>query len=177
MAQVVTGVVKGGVVVPDAALPEGRRVELVVPEGVGADAAPEALIHDRGRGPEIRGTRITVYDILDYLLGAWHPDRIAAFLRLSSRQVNAAVEHINEHKLEVMREYVKIPERCARGNPPELQAKLDASCARFQELVATIRQLPDTDPQVRREKVAELIRQHRQAAAQGGANGQRDGGQ
>jgi len=31
----------------------------------------EEFIHDRGRGPEIKGTRITVYAILDYLLLAW----------------------------------------------------------------------------------------------------------
>jgi len=30
---------------------------------------PAADIIDRGRGPEIAGTRITVYDILDYYLG------------------------------------------------------------------------------------------------------------
>ena len=28
----------------------------------------DEFIHDRGRGPEIKGTRITVFAILDYLL-------------------------------------------------------------------------------------------------------------
>ena len=37
----------------------------------------EAKIIDRGRGPEIAGTRITVYDILDYYDSGWHRDLIA----------------------------------------------------------------------------------------------------
>jgi uncharacterized protein (DUF433 family) len=41
-------------------------------------------IHDRGRGPEIIGTRITVYDIMDYLEMGWHQTEIALWFRLSS---------------------------------------------------------------------------------------------
>ena len=68
----------------------------------------DEFIHDRGRGPEIKGTRITVYSILDYLLLAWQPDQIAASFRLSSEQVRAAIDYINDHTLEVLRNYVKI---------------------------------------------------------------------
>jgi hypothetical protein len=42
MAQTVGGVVKGGVVVPDAPLPEGARVEIAVAGGV-AGIPPELL--------------------------------------------------------------------------------------------------------------------------------------
>jgi uncharacterized protein (DUF433 family) len=166
MSQIVSGVVKGGVIVPDAPLPEGRRVEVVVPDGVPADPPDEAIIHDRGRGPEIRGTRVTVYTILDYLLDAWHPDRIAAFLRVTSRQVEAAIEYIHEHTLDVMREYVKMLERAERGNPPELQAKIDAGHERFKAFVARVRSLEEADPEVRRQKVAEMVRAYREAVKQ-----------
>jgi uncharacterized protein (DUF433 family) len=44
-----------------------------------------AKIINRGRGPEIEGTRITVYDVFDYARQGWHRDRIAALFRLSSR--------------------------------------------------------------------------------------------
>ena len=53
----------------------------------------EAKIIDRGRGPEIEGTRITVYDVLDYHKLGWHRDMIAATLDLSSRQVEGVAEH------------------------------------------------------------------------------------
>src|SRR5438477_8040406 len=88
-------------------------------------------IIDRGRGPEIAGTRITVYDVLDYYKSGWHRDRIAATLRLSSRQVEAAIRYFEEHRDEVMEAYERIRARHARGNPPELQAKLDAGHERF----------------------------------------------
>jgi uncharacterized protein (DUF433 family) len=93
-------------------------------------------IIDRGRGPEIEGTRITVYDILDYYLENWHHTAIAVTLRLSSAQVLTAIRYIEEHKEEVMASYQKILERCARGNPPEVQAKLDAIHAKYQVLWA-----------------------------------------
>jgi uncharacterized protein (DUF433 family) len=85
-----------------------------------------ARIIDRGRGPEIEGTRITVYDIWDYAREDWHRDMIASTLRLSSAQVEAALKYIEAHKEEVLAEYDRIVERERRGNPPELQAKLDA---------------------------------------------------
>src|SRR5713101_8798893 len=95
----------------------------------------DAKIIDRGRGPEIDGTRITVYDILDYLDEGWHHSQIAAFFRLSTDQVLAAFRYSEEHKAEVTAEYAKMLERDAQGNPPELQAKLDEAHARFLEMV------------------------------------------
>jgi uncharacterized protein (DUF433 family) len=86
----------------------------------------EAKIIDRGRGPEIAGTRITVYDVLEYHKHGWHRDLIAATLSLNSRQVETAIRYIEEHRDEVMADYQEMLDRDARGNPPELQAKLDA---------------------------------------------------
>jgi uncharacterized protein (DUF433 family) len=123
----------------------------------------EEFIHDRGRGPEIKGTRITVYAILDYLLLAWHPDQIAVQFRLSSDQVRAAIDYINEHTLEVMRNYVRILERAERGNPPEVQAILDANHEKFLQMAAKVRQIEETDPEVRKQKVSELIEEYRRS--------------
>lgn len=94
------------------------------------------VIINRGRGPEIAGTRITVYDILDYAKENWHHTAIAATLRISSFQVLAALRYIEEHKDEVMANYQKILDRCARGNPPEIQAKLDAIHAKYEPIWA-----------------------------------------
>jgi uncharacterized protein (DUF433 family) len=98
----------------------------------------EAKIIDRGRGPEIAGTRITVYDVLDYYKTGWHRDMIADTLELSSQQVEVAISYIEDHRGEVMEVYERILARDARGNPPELQAKLDTmrgtARARLEEL-------------------------------------------
>ena len=98
----------------------------------------EAKIIDRGRGPEIAGTRITVYDVLDYHKSGWHRDLIADTLSLSSQQVEVAIRYIEEHRDDVMADYVEMLARDAQGNPPELQARLDAmrgtARARLEEL-------------------------------------------
>jgi uncharacterized protein (DUF433 family) len=98
----------------------------------------EARVIEVGRGPQIEGTRITVFDVLEYHKNGWHRDEIAALFDLSSQQVEAAIRYIEEHKDEVMVEYDKIMARIARGNPPELQARLDAVAgsarARLEEL-------------------------------------------
>jgi hypothetical protein len=46
------------------------------------------------------------------------------------------LEYIERHREEVLAEYAKIRDRKARGNPPELQAKLDATHAKFQTRLA-----------------------------------------
>ncbi|HEV3004956.1 MAG TPA: DUF433 domain-containing protein [Pirellulales bacterium] len=95
-----------------------------------------AAIIDRGRGPEIAGTRITVYDIMDYYQQGWHHTGIAARLRISSRQVIAAIEYIEANRDEVHAVYQEILERNARGNPPEIRARLEASRAKLRAWAA-----------------------------------------
>ncbi len=106
---------------------------------------PEAKIIDRGRGPEIAGSRITVYDVLDYLQENWPTKQIAGLFHLTTAQVEAAMRYIEEHQEEVMAEYRRILERCARGNPPELQAKLDAGHERFLAMVRERQQAKSGD--------------------------------
>src|SRR5207249_3433933 len=90
-------------------------------------------IVDRGRGPEIAGTRITVYDIWDYARAGHHHTYIAVVLGLSSAQVLAAIDYIEEHKEEVLADYQKILDRIAKGHPPDIQAKLDAIHAKYEK--------------------------------------------
>ena len=93
-------------------------------------------IIDRGRGPEIAGTRITVYTIWEYARLGHHHTYIAVILGLASSQVLAALEYIEQHKEEVLADYQKIMERIARGHPPEVQAKVDAMHAKYDALWA-----------------------------------------
>jgi uncharacterized protein (DUF433 family) len=89
-------------------------------------ATTEGTIINRGRGPEISGTRITVFDVLDYLKEGWHRDRIASLFRLSSRDIQAAIDYIERHREEVEADYQRILERHRNYQyPPEVQAKID----------------------------------------------------
>jgi uncharacterized protein (DUF433 family) len=100
----------------------------------------ESLIINRGRGPEISGTRITVYDVMDYYTTGWHRDEIAALFRLSSRDIQAAIDYIEAHKEEVTAEYQKILDRHRNYKyPPEVQAKIDACCSRADRRLEEIR--------------------------------------
>ena len=62
---------------------------------------PIAII-DRGRGPEIAGTRTTVLDLLPYLKMGWHPASIALVFNLSPEEVEAAADYYRKHETEVM---------------------------------------------------------------------------
>jgi uncharacterized protein (DUF433 family) len=98
------------------------------------------VIINRGRGPEIAGTRITVYDVLDYSTKGYHPTFIASLFRVSSQQVQAALEYIEAHKDEVMAEYRQMLARDAEGNPPEVRAKEAGSRAKLLARLTELRQ-------------------------------------
>ena len=84
-------------------------------------------ILELGRGPTLEGTRFTVYDMVPYLKRGRHPAYIAAMCGLEVEQVEALIQYIEEHKEAVMAWDRVIEERNARGNPPEIRAKLEAS--------------------------------------------------
>jgi uncharacterized protein (DUF433 family) len=81
-------------------------------------------IIDRGRGPELANIRITVYDIIPYLEAGDSSDYIALVLGISIAEVEALARYIEEHKDEVMAVHRQIEERIAKGNPPEIAARM-----------------------------------------------------
>ena len=94
------------------------------------------IIYNRGRGPEVYGTRITVYDIVPYRLAGRSTLYIADVLNLSVREVNALFQYMDEHYEEVMEVNRKFEERVARGNPPEVEERLKPGRAKFQARLA-----------------------------------------
>ena len=98
-----------------------------------------AKIIDRGRGPEIEGTRITVYDVMDYLQEGWRYDQIAGLFRLPPDDIQAAIQYIESHYAEVMADYQQILARHSQVQyPPEVQAKLARSHQKLQAKLAEI---------------------------------------
>lgn len=78
----------------------------------------------------IAGTRISVWDVLHHLENHWPTDEIADVLGISEEQVREAVEYIQAHRDEVMQVHRRIEQRNAQGNPPDVQARLDAARTR-----------------------------------------------
>ena len=96
------------------------------------DLTPDGIVHERGRGPEIRGTRITVYVIMDhYGDPEWPAERIAGLYEITVAQARAALDYIAAHMDELKPEYDKMVARSKAGNPPEIRAKLAASRAKL----------------------------------------------
>ena len=98
-----------------------------------------AQIIDRGRGPEIAGTRITVYDVMDYVQEGWRYDQIAGLFRLPPEDIQAAIQYIEDHKEEVMTAYQQILARHRNVQyTPAVQAKLARNRQKLQAKLAEI---------------------------------------
>ena len=99
-----------------------------------------AKIVNRGRGPEIAGTRITVYDVLDYLQAGWRYDQIAGLFRLPPDDIQAAIQYIEDHKEAVMTTYQQILARHRNVQyPPEVEEKLARNRQKVQAKLAELR--------------------------------------
>jgi len=57
------------------------------------------------RGLTLAGTRITLYDIMDYLKADWPPHLIQHWLNLSEQQIADALAYIRMHRDTVEAEY------------------------------------------------------------------------
>ena len=84
-------------------------------------------IVNRSGSPGLARIRITIYDIIPYMERGYSPASIALVLPISTAEVLALQQYIEDHKEEVMAEEAKIKARIARGNPPEIEAMREES--------------------------------------------------
>jgi uncharacterized protein (DUF433 family) len=70
-----------------------------------------AVVIETGRGPTIAGTRISLYDVMDYLKDDWHPKHIAIWLRLTPEQIDGALAYLKEHEAEMEERYAAMLQR------------------------------------------------------------------
>jgi len=95
------------------------------------------------RGLTIAGTRITLYDVMDYVTAQYPPKFIQGLFDLTEEQINAALAYIEAHRADVEAEYQQVlkeaeGERVARiaAKPPKpgteaIRAKLQAEKAKL----------------------------------------------
>jgi uncharacterized protein (DUF433 family) len=69
---------------------------------------PTSTIERKETGLYISGTRITIYDVLDFAIAQYPAKFIANMLNLSLEQVQIALEYIDTHRAEVEAEYRSI---------------------------------------------------------------------
>ncbi len=143
METTVNAIFRNGVFVPTATcdLPENTEVQVVVQAPAPSSRERMPQIVNNGRGPQIAGSRITVYDVMDYLNDPdWNRESIALLFRLSSQDIQAAIDYIEAHREEVEAEYQRILDRHRNYKYPlEVQGKLDASHQKFVAFVQELR--------------------------------------
>jgi uncharacterized protein (DUF433 family) len=60
------------------------------------------------RGLTLAGTRITLYDVMDYVTAGWPPHLIRDRLGLTDRQIQDSMNYLNEHRAEVEEVYRQV---------------------------------------------------------------------
>ncbi len=70
-----------------------------------SEANGQAGIIRTERGLTIAGTRITLYDVMDYVVGQYPPKFIRGLFNLTEDQINAALAYIQTNRAEVAAEY------------------------------------------------------------------------
>jgi uncharacterized protein (DUF433 family) len=96
----------------------------------------EPRIEMIGGTPRIAGSRVNVYDVYYYTDRGYGPEWMAGFWRMPVECIHAALRYIDEHRDEVRSVHEAVEARNARGNPPELRAKLEAISAKYASLKA-----------------------------------------
>lgn len=69
-----------------------------------ASESPSTIV-ESSQGPFIAGTRITLYDVMDYLNDDWPADLIQHWLKLTNEQMTGAMAYIESHRSELEEEY------------------------------------------------------------------------
>jgi len=86
------------------------------------------------RGLTISGTRITLYDVMDYVTAQYPPKFIRSLFNLTDAQINAALAYIQLNRAEVEAEYQVVLKEAA-----ELQKYYEEQ---NRELIASIAKMP-----------------------------------
>lgn len=116
------------------------------------------LIHDRGRGPEIIGTRITVYNLLPYFIDQTVTEEyITTLYSLTAEQVAAARAYILNNPDTVLATHLKIEERIAAGNPPEVVEQAKRTHERLLKFKEWLEKKAESD---RQEELADAATDH-----------------
>ena len=88
------------------------------------------LMYERGRGPELKSCRITVYNLIPYLLSPTYRDELPleAWQIVTREELAALKQYVADHRDEVMAKHWQIEARIQAGikaqNTPEFLARM-----------------------------------------------------
>jgi len=99
-----------------------------------SDATAQSTVVRTGRGLSIAGTRITLYDVMDYVKADWPPMLIQHWLNITEQQITDVLAYIETHRADVEAEYQQVLQHAE-----EVRAYWEA---RNRERLAAIAELP-----------------------------------
>jgi len=104
------------------------------------DMIDEQTIRPNRNGmPAIRGTRLTVYSIMDHYFAGAGLGEISDFYRITLEEASSAVDFINSHMNELMPTYREMLNRDARGNSARVNKLLLDAHGKLIELRTELR--------------------------------------
>src|SRR6187401_2538706 len=100
------------------------------------------------RGLSVAGTRVTLYELMDYLTAGWPPKLIRDRLNLTDQQVTDVLEYLDAHRAEVDAEYQQVLQEAEESR----RYWEERNRARFERIAATP---PDPERKHLRKKLEE----------------------
>jgi uncharacterized protein (DUF433 family) len=72
------------------------------------DNGQNPIVMRTERGLSIRGTRKTLYPVMDYVLANWSREQIRDIMLLTDEEIDGVLSYIAEHRAEVEAEYNEV---------------------------------------------------------------------
>src|SRR5437764_3142295 len=88
----------------------------------------------------LKGDRINCHDVYNYLKHFRPHTEIAITLGISHEEVLALIHYIVEHEEDMEANWQAVEAEIAKGNPPEVQARLEESRKKLEQMRETILQ-------------------------------------
>lgn len=63
------------------------------------------------RGPSIKGTRLTIYSLMEYLKDGWTPKHTAQWFNLTPEEMDAVMAYLKANEAELEAEYAEVLRR------------------------------------------------------------------
>lgn len=113
------------------------------------------LMHDRGRGPELRRIRLTVNDLFPYFeCGKFTDAELLSVFPITQAELDALRDYITEHREEVVEVNRRVDERIRREieaqNTPEYRARFAHHEGRMKAWLEWLRAEKEIDEQTGR---------------------------
>jgi uncharacterized protein (DUF433 family) len=69
---------------------------------------PNGIIVQTGRGPSIKGTRLTIYSLMEYLKDGWTPKHTAQWFNLTPEEMEEVMAYLKANEEELEKQYAEV---------------------------------------------------------------------